>query len=68
MSLCKNCNNERFIFHTCCSGFQCGCMGVPVAVSPCVICNYDGNIKPNNDLWQKMKHMEYIENNEKVIK
>lgn len=32
---CKVCDNTGMKLTGCCSGYMCGCMGMPVQISPC---------------------------------
>lgn len=56
---CDKCNSG-FVFFTCCSGRDCGCMGLPVQVTNCKFCNKDNNKPDSNDL-EIIKYIEILE-------
>ena len=58
---CKTCRDDFYIFHHCCSGHQCGCMGYPVQVSYCCKCNADGAKEPREEMRHIVKNLEFIE-------
>lgn len=35
MTLCYKCHDTGIVFIGCCSGYMCGCMGMPVAAKGC---------------------------------
>lgn len=62
MSECKTCTDDKYILIGCCDGFECGCRGMPVALSNCKECNPDDDKEMSLD----MKDLEYIEHLEFV--
>ena len=35
MTICYKCHDTVIVFICCCSGYMCGCMGMPVAAKGC---------------------------------
>ena len=56
---CKKCGDERFLLIGCCGGFECGCMGMPVAFDECRECNADGKAEPGDYVKSFMRHLEH---------
>ena len=50
MSDCDECGGTNYNFLGCCSGFECGCCGMPVDITPCPACNSDGKKEPTKDI------------------
>lgn len=57
---CTRCNDFKFILHNCCSGRECGCMGMPTAVSYCPECNPKGEIEPPESIAEFVNHCELV--------
>ena len=62
MSKCRSCNDDRYKLIACCSGQQCGCMGMPVQLSNCVECNPDDDKEMSRSLaiYEFIDDLEFI--------
>ena len=60
MRHCSSCDDEHYILHVCCGGHECGCMGKPVLMTNCTVCNPDGDKPPGDYVKGYAKHLEYI--------
>lgn len=47
---CIECHNDHYIGIGCCSGFECGCMGMVTDFKACQTCNKDESIPPSDEL------------------
>ena len=62
IGVCKGCRDDKYILQGCCSGRDCGCMGQPVSMTNCKICNPDGSAElPNDENFRfYAEHVEYV--------
>lgn len=51
---CQKCGDDRYIPYGCCSGRECGCMGMAIGVDNCPECNPDGTAEPSEGLKESM--------------
>ena len=60
MIMCDKCNGDKWLYVGCCSGFECGCMGLPIGIKPCDKCNENGEQEPSKSMQEDecFKHME----------
>lgn len=45
---------------TCCSGYECGCMGLPVAARYCPDCNKEKR-EPTEDVLKEIEYLEWLD-------
>ena len=62
MANCESCNNDRYKLIGCCSGYECGCRGLPVQFSNCLECNPDNDkeMHPSLSGCDYIKHLEFV--------
>lgn len=58
---CLDCQDERYILHGCCSGYanECGCMGQPVLITNCKLCNPKGDLPMGEYVSDWKGYIEY---------
>jgi len=56
---CEQCQGERYMLQGCCSGIECGCMGMPVSVTNCTECNPEGTAEMSKELEARADYLEY---------
>jgi hypothetical protein len=58
---CSKCDGEHYILHGCCSGAsnQCGCMGQPVLITNCELCNPAGDLPMGEYVGDWADQVEY---------
>lgn len=60
MNDCIECHNTGIVLTTCCSGYQCGCMGQPVAFIPCGCAALPSTYDHIESVYGEIaKHVEY---------
>ena len=60
MCKCDVCQDTGIIFVGCCSGHQCGCMGMPVGAKNCKCGQPIDESKMSNDELFVFTHVEYL--------
>jgi len=62
MNDCNKCDGDNYILLGCCSGHECGCMGQPVQMTNCKLCNPkgDADLPENENFREYAEHVEYI--------
>lgn len=60
MCKCDVCQDTGIVFVGCCSGHQCGCMGMPVGAKNCQCGQPVDESKMSNDELFVFTHVEYL--------
>ncbi|HFW7070360.1 TPA: hypothetical protein ACIC9P_001576 [Morganella morganii] len=55
----KHCD-DGIVFITCCGGWECGCMGQPVAATNCKECNRENRPPTDKRVLELLNYVEWL--------